>query len=174
MAEQEKDNYINNRRDQGDEEAIDEEVKESFAEDQNRAAGSDLLRRKLTEHARDESPKLSGGDVDAAWDEADEVGEETVGGTTPTPDQDVVDELGEAMGVTYSDTEPLHTQDKLAARDQNRWELDPASDPEYSERTKEEFQAPMPQPQPKPEGEVQAEAEAKRARKSARKRRRAL
>ncbi len=170
MAEQEKDNYINSRRDQGDEEAIDQEVKESFAEDQNLATGSDELRRKLQAHARDESPKLSGGDVDAAWDQADEVGDEAVGGTVPTPDQDVVDELGAATGVTYSDTEPLHTQDKLATRDQNRWELDPASDPEYAERVKEEFQAPAPPPQPKPE----AQPDAKRARKSAKKRRRAL
>ena len=50
-----------------------------------------------------------------------------MGGSTPTPDQDVVDELGEALGITYNDGEELNTEDKLDARDQHRWELDPAS-----------------------------------------------
>ena len=76
---------------------------------------------------------LTGGDVDAAWDEAD-VGEEAVGGSTPTPDQDVVDDLGRAVGVTYSDTEPLRPEEKEKQRDEKRWELDPASSPDYPER----------------------------------------
>jgi hypothetical protein len=76
---------------------------------------------------------LTGGDVDAAWDEVD-VGEETVGGSTPTPDQDVVDDLGRAVGVTYSDTEPLRPEEKEAQRDEKRWEMDPASSPDYAER----------------------------------------
>jgi len=50
-----------------------------------------------------------------------------VGGSTPTPDQDRVDELGEAVGVTYEDTEPLDIDDKLNKRDKQRWELDPRS-----------------------------------------------
>ncbi len=148
MAEQEKNDYINFRKDKGDDEAIDEEVKESFTEDQKRDYGSGDLKREMEQHTS-ESPKLSGGDVDAAWDEADEVGEEAVGGTTPTPDQDIVDELGEAVGLTYSDTEPLHTDDKLSDRERNRWELDPASDPEYQERVKEEFNDPPKRPRRK-------------------------
>ena len=76
---------------------------------------------------------LTGGDVDAAWDEVD-VGEETVGGSTPTPDQDVVDDLGRAAGVTYSDTEPLRPEEKERERDEKRWEMDPASAPDYQER----------------------------------------
>ena len=76
---------------------------------------------------------LSGGDVDAAWDEVD-VGEETVGGSTPTPNQDVVDDLGRAAGVTYSDTEPLRPEEKERERDERRWEMDPASAPDYQER----------------------------------------
>jgi Family of unknown function (DUF6335) len=146
MVEQEKNSYINNRRDQGDEQAIDEEVKESFAEDQQLDQGGEELMRKPGQHT-DESPKLAAGDVDAAWEDADEEGEETVGGMTPTPDQDIVDEVGDAVGLTYSDTEPLHTDDKLSQRERNRWELDPASDPEYAERVKEEFKKP-----PKPKG----------------------
>jgi len=76
---------------------------------------------------------LTGGDVDAAWDEVD-AGEETVGGSTPTPDQDVVDDLGRAAGVTYSDTEPLRPQEKEMQRDEKRWEMNPASSPDYQER----------------------------------------
>ena len=76
---------------------------------------------------------LTGGDVDAAWDEVD-VGEETVGGSTPTPDQDVVNDLGRAAGVTYSDSEPLRPEEKERGRDEKRWEMDPASDPDYAER----------------------------------------
>src|SRR4029077_5451497 len=79
---------------------------------------------------------LAGGDVDAAWDEVD-VGEETVGGSTPTPDQDVVDDLGRAVGVTYSDTEPLRPEEKEARRDERRWELDPASAEDYPARARE-------------------------------------
>ncbi|MCA1554480.1 MAG: DUF6335 family protein, partial [Chloroflexi bacterium] len=60
------------------------------------------------------------------WDRSD-IGEEGVGGTTPTPDQDVVDELGAAVGVTYEDTEELDIEDKLMKRDTDRWELDPRS-----------------------------------------------
>ena len=78
---------------------------------------------------------MTGGDVDAAWDEVD-VGEETVGGSTPTPDQDVVDDLGRAAGVTYSDSEPLRPEDKISERDEKRWELDPASAEDYPERAR--------------------------------------
>lgn len=83
------------------------------------------------------SPTLSGGDIDAAWEDAD-VGEESVGGGNPTPDQSIVEELGEAMGLTYEDNEPLHTTEKIAARDQHRWELDPASSEGFDERMKHE------------------------------------
>ena len=76
---------------------------------------------------------LAGGDIDAAWDEA-AVGEETVGGTTPTPDQDIVDEIGRAVGVEYEDAEPLHTTEKLERRDEQRWELHPASSEDFTER----------------------------------------
>ena len=79
---------------------------------------------------------LTGGDVDAAWDEVD-VGEETVGGSTPTPDQDRVDDLGRAAGVTYSDTEPLRPEEKERQRDEKRWEMDPASSPDYADRQRE-------------------------------------
>jgi hypothetical protein len=79
---------------------------------------------------------LSGGDVDAARSGTD-AGEEAVGGSTPTPDQDVVDELGRAVGITYDDNEPLRFGDKMADRDAQRWELNPASSEGYQERLQE-------------------------------------
>ncbi|HKC93485.1 MAG TPA: DUF6335 family protein [Nitrospira sp.] len=77
---------------------------------------------------------LTGGDVDAAWDQA-AVGDETVGGSSPTPDQDIVDEIGKALGVTYAGGEPLRTTEKIERRDWKRWELNPASSADYVERT---------------------------------------
>lgn len=104
----------------------DEAVLSDFAERQEVAYGSDELLNQLREHTS-QSPNLSGDDIDAAWDRSDQAGEESVGGSAPTPDQDIVEELGEAMGIQYEDSEPLNTEEKLRQRDENRWELDPAS-----------------------------------------------
>ena len=88
---------------------------------------------------------LAGGDVDAASDQPDG-GDESVGGSTPTPDQDVVDELGRAAGVTYADDEPLRPEEKEAERDDDRWELDPASAEDYEERMRERARPSRPRP----------------------------
>ncbi len=104
----------------------DPQVKEEFADESVVNEGSqEQLIEKINDYT-DRSPELSGGDVDAAWEDSD-VGEESVGGGNPTPDQSIVEELGEAMGVTYEDNEPLDFQEKLEKRDRDRWELDPAS-----------------------------------------------
>lgn len=87
---------------------------------------SGAARQEQIEAYHAKSPTLSGGDLDAAWDEAN-VGEETVGGMAPTPGQDDVAKIGEAYGIRYEDDEPLHTGDKLAQRDEERWELNPES-----------------------------------------------
>lgn len=72
------------------------------------------------------SPTLSGGDLDADWQRADHVGEEAVGGSVATPDQSVVDELGDALGVPRDPDEEVRTsQEILEARDRNRWDLEP-------------------------------------------------
>ena len=71
------------------------------------------------------SPRLTGGDVDADWHGADASGEEAVGGSTATPDQDVVDELGEALGVAQApDAEVVSSEEILRARDRHRWHLE--------------------------------------------------
>jgi hypothetical protein len=111
----------------------DEEVTDLFAEAQQEGRRENVVLEKLSRNPVG-SPELSGGDIDAAWDRADE-GEETVGGSSPTPDQDVVDEIGEAVGLTYQDNEPLTIDEKLAKRDATRWELNPASAEDYAIRT---------------------------------------
>ncbi len=114
----------------------DPEVLEEFVEAAKLASGCQILLKELREH-HSKSPKLSGGDIDAAWDRAD-AGEETVGGSTPTPDQDIVDQLGGAVGLIYADNEPLDTEEKMAKRDLQRWELDPASSEGYKKRINHE------------------------------------
>ena len=73
------------------------------------------------------SPALTAGDVDADWESADAVGDEAPGGDNPTPDQDVVDDIGRALGVEYEDDEELQGGAEITDRDRHRWELDPAS-----------------------------------------------
>jgi hypothetical protein len=67
------------------------------------------------------NPRLTGGDVDADWRRAASTGEEAVGGSVATPDQDVVDELGEALGVPRGPEEPFRpSSELLEARDARR------------------------------------------------------
>ena len=79
-------------------------------------------------------PSLASGDLDAQWDMAESSGEELAGGSMMTPDQNVVDEFGEALGVTYEADEELWCGDKERSRDSHRWELDPASAEEERRR----------------------------------------
>lgn len=83
------------------------------------------------------SPELTGGDVDAAWDQAAAVGDEAVGGTVATPDQSVTEDLEKAVGLEMDDRAFLRTQDILEERDDRRWELDPTSSEDYQERLQE-------------------------------------
>jgi len=117
----------------------DEDIKTDFEERQDLAVGGrDVLLEDLEEH-HSLSPKISGGDLDASWQTANAAGEETVGGSAPTPDQDVVDELGAAAGLHYEDDEPLNSDAKILDRDRNRWELNPAStDDEEEDREDDE------------------------------------
>lgn len=80
------------------------------------------------------SPELTGGDIDAYWQDADAVGDEAVGGSTSTPDQNVTEELETAVGLEMADSEFLHTNDILEERDGDRWELDPKSSEDYQAR----------------------------------------
>lgn len=79
------------------------------------------------------SPALTSGDVDADWQSAEAVGDEAPGGDNPTPDQDVVDDIGRALGVEYDDDEELQGGDEIADRDRHRWELDPSSKDDFDD-----------------------------------------
>jgi hypothetical protein len=98
--------------------------------------GRATLRHAKKEHT-ETSPAMTGGDVDADWEDAYAVGDEAPGGDNPTPDQDVVDEIGAALGVTYQDDEELKAADKIIERDRHRWELDPASAEDYKDHDKD-------------------------------------
>ena len=90
-------------------------------------------RQKPVNPKRLSATKLSGGDVAAVVDE-DGSGEEAVGGSVATPDQDIVENLGRATGVTYEDNEELNPVEKVKKRDRKRWELNPSSSEDYQER----------------------------------------
>lgn len=70
-------------------------------------------------------PRLTGGDLDADWRGAHMSGEEAVGGSVQTPDQDVVDELAQALGVEEGLDAPVRSvAEVLAERDRRRWEIE--------------------------------------------------
>ena len=74
-------------------------------------------------YGRATSPRLTGGDPDADWQRAADVGEEAVGGSVATPDKNVVDDLGSALGVPRGPDEQIRTSDEiLRERDRHRWE----------------------------------------------------
>ena len=101
-------------------------------------AGSAKLAERIREAGTSVDPTLSGGDVDAAWDMAESQGDETVAGSQATPGQNDVQEMGNAMGVTYQDDEELKFGEKERSRDLKRWELDPASSDDYIDRVRDE------------------------------------
>lgn len=77
------------------------------------------------EPRRETGPELTGGDLDADWQRAHLSGDEAVGGSVQTPDQDVVDELAQALGVEEELRSPIHgVEEILAERDRRRWELE--------------------------------------------------
>ncbi|MEG4148781.1 DUF6335 family protein [Microcoleus sp. Pol12B5] len=78
--------------------------------------------------------QIGGEDGDQAAEQESATGEQSVGGTAPTPDLDMVDELGAAAGIELPDGAILHTTNMLERRDESRWELDPSSAEDYQER----------------------------------------
>jgi hypothetical protein len=98
-------------------------------------SGQQMYHQRAKEHTEG-GQTLTGGDVDADWNGAYSSGEETPGGDMSTPDQDVVEEIGRALGVEYEDGEELKGADKIESRDRNRWEYDPASAEDYNDRNR--------------------------------------
>src|SRR5919112_2823478 len=83
----------------------------------------DLLAQRLRNNTA-ASPKDAGGDLDADWEDVNDSGSETVAGDNPTPDQSLVEENAQAIGVSYEDNEELEFIDKIEKRDRDRFELD--------------------------------------------------
>ena len=82
------------------------------------------MAREVASH-HETSPALSGGDVDANWQRAHDSGDEAVGGSVATPDQDVVDEIGRALGVGQAPEAEVRTSGEiLRDRDRFRWHLE--------------------------------------------------
>jgi hypothetical protein len=73
------------------------------------------------------SPRDAGGDFDANWEDVNESGSETVAGDNPTPDQSLVEENANAVGVSFEDNEELEFIDKIERRDRDRFELEESS-----------------------------------------------
>ena len=100
-------------------------------EDRGRTVG---LLRDLLEH-HETGPAASGGDMDADWQRAQSSGEEAVGGSVPTPDQDVVDEIGHALGVEQPMQAPLRTSGEiLEDRDRRYWDFERRADRKATKR----------------------------------------
>jgi hypothetical protein len=101
-------------------------MKRSRSMRKDTGAGGHVLETLSTREMHHEvTPVLTGGDVDADWVGAESAGDEAVGGSTATPDQDVVDELGRALGVEQdSDAEVQMSGDILRERDRLRWRLE--------------------------------------------------
>jgi hypothetical protein len=95
-------------------------------------SGRAEFEQRLRDHTST-GPAMTGGDVDADWEDAETVGDEAPGGDNPTPDQDIVDEIGRAVGIEYDDNEELQGGDELVERDRHRWELDPRSKDDFEE-----------------------------------------
>lgn len=100
------------------------------------------VRHNQHERFNSTDPVVTGGDVDAFYETEQAVGEETVGGTVATPDKDVVDDLGTAVGLEVDDRSFLRTNDMLEDRDDDRWELDPKSSEDYKARHPENYKKP--------------------------------
>jgi len=108
-----------------------QEVTESYGTGVHDQTQSGVDGRTLSDRLEDVNQNdsmLIGIDVDA-------VGDQAVGGTAPTPDMDVVDEIGAAVGLEMDDRAFLRTNEILEARDDRRWELDPEASEDYGDRS---------------------------------------
>lgn len=76
----------------------------------------------------DEAMRVGDPDVPALDNEY--VGEDVVGGASPTPDQNCIDDVGRAYGLGEEDTHELHSSfEMLSRRDRHRAELIPPRRP---------------------------------------------
>src|SRR6266851_3406732 len=115
--------YLSNNPDY----VADPDIEEFMEQEISRAPKDpELLAHRLRNNTA-ASPRDSGGDLDANWEDVNESGSETVAGDNPTPDQSLVEENAQAMGVSFEDNEELEFIDKIEKRDRERFELDERS-----------------------------------------------
>lgn len=91
-----------------------------------------LISSEQTESVSDPAP--TGGDIDVDPELASTGGEEAVGGSASTPEQNNVDEIAASVGVEMHDQEDQYANEMLNLRDDRRWELDPKSSEDYQDR----------------------------------------
>ena len=113
-------NYLSN-----DPEFVPDPEIEEFMEEEIAHAPKDpdLLAQRLHNNTA-ASPADAGGDVDADWEDVNDAGSESIAGDSPTPDQSLVEENAQAMGVSFEDNEELEFIDKIERRDRDRFELE--------------------------------------------------
>lgn len=105
----------------------DPEIEEFMEEEIQRAPKDpELLAHRLRNNTSS-SPRDTGGDLDANWEDVNESGSETIAGDNPTPDQSLVEENAQAVGVSFEDNEELEFIEKIEKRDRNRFELEEGS-----------------------------------------------
>ena len=116
-------NYLSN-----DPEFVPDPEIEQFMEEEIARAPKDpdQLAQRLRQNTA-ASPADAGGDLDAAWENSEASGEESVSGDHALPDQSDVEENAHAVGVNFEDNEELDILDKIEQRDRRRYELDPRS-----------------------------------------------
>ena len=103
------------------------EIEEFMEEEILRAPKDpDLLAHRLSNNTA-ASPRDSGGDVDASWEDVNDSGSESFAGSNPTPDQSNVEENALAVGVSFEDNEELEFEEKMDKRDRDRYELEESS-----------------------------------------------
>jgi len=105
----------------------DPEIEEFMEEEISRAPKDPELLAHRLRNSTSASPRDAGGDLDADWEDVNSSGSETVAGDNPTPDQSLVEENAQAMGVSFEDNEELEFVDKIERRDRERYELEERS-----------------------------------------------
>ena len=121
MAKKKKEQFIDMGRVESEVFEPSEEVKSEFDEAAQLGSAGQLIEKLRQHHST--SPALSGGDIDANWEEVNSSGSESVFGHNPTPDQSDVEENAHAMGIDFEDNEPLDFVEKMEKRDRDRYEM---------------------------------------------------
>src|SRR5256885_5059824 len=101
----------------------DPEIEEFMEQEISRAPKDpDLLAHRLRNNTA-ASPRDAGGDLDAAWEDVNDSGSETVAGDNPTPDQSLVEENASAAGGGYEENQEIEVLDKNEKNERDPSEL---------------------------------------------------